>query len=116
VDRYLAATAKKRSLAGDSRRLNHLKAVFGGDTPLADITAGRISKYKIERLKKKVRRNGDDHDLTATLNRDLAALRHLMRLAHDEWEVLPVVPRIRLEKEPQGRIKRARRPRRKSLK
>ena len=28
-----------------------------------------------------------------------------LRLAHDEWEVLAAVPKIRLEKEPQGRIR-----------
>jgi integrase len=32
-------------------------------------------------------------------------LRHLARLAHEEWEVLPAVPKIRLEREPQGRIR-----------
>jgi hypothetical protein len=30
---------------------------------------------------------------TATVNRALALLRHLLRLAHEEWEVLDVVPR-----------------------
>jgi integrase len=35
----------------------------------------------------------------------LALLRHLLRLAHEEWETLPAVPRIRLEKEPEGRIR-----------
>ncbi len=28
-----------------------------------------------------------------------------MRIAHEEWEVLPAVPKIRLEKEPQGRLR-----------
>jgi integrase len=32
-------------------------------------------------------------------------LRHLLRLAHEEWEVTDNVPRIRLEKEPQGRLR-----------
>src|SRR5436190_19648535 len=32
-------------------------------------------------------------------------LRHLLRLAHEEWEVLDVAPRVRLEKEPQGRLR-----------
>jgi integrase len=41
----------------------------------------------------------------ATINRPLAALRHLLQLAHDEWELLPAVPRIKLEKEPQGRVR-----------
>ena len=41
----------------------------------------------------------------AAVNRPLALLRHLLRLAHDEWEVLDAVPKIRLEKEPQGRLR-----------
>ena len=30
---------------------------------------------------------------------------HLLRMAHEEWEVIDNVPRIRLEKEPQGRLR-----------
>jgi hypothetical protein len=41
----------------------------------------------------------------AAVNRPLALLRHLLRLAHEEWELLEAVPRVRLEKEPQGRIR-----------
>src|SRR5207244_3939763 len=41
----------------------------------------------------------------ASINRPLAALRHLFQLAHEEWGVLSAVPKIRLEKEPQGRIR-----------
>jgi hypothetical protein len=35
----------------------------------------------------------------------LALLRHLLRLAHEEWELLPTLPKIRLEKESQGRLR-----------
>src|SRR4029450_5885819 len=35
----------------------------------------------------------------------LALLRHLLRLAQEEWEVLDAVPRIRLEKESEGRLR-----------
>lgn len=106
VERYLGAKAKKRSLEDDRRLLEHLKSAFGADMPLAEITAGRISEYKIQRLRTQVRRNGEKRDICpATLNRELAALRHLLRLAHDEWEALSSVPRIRLEKEPQGRLR-----------
>ena len=34
----------------DRRFLGHLKAEFGAETPLADITASRISAYKGQRL------------------------------------------------------------------
>lgn len=36
---------------------------------------------------------------------ELALLRHLLRLAHEEWGALAAVPKIRLEKEPQGRLR-----------
>jgi len=41
----------------------------------------------------------------ASINRPLAALRHLLRLACEEWGALAAAPRIRLEREPEGRIR-----------
>jgi integrase len=110
VERYLAAKARKRSLKEDRRELEHLKTTFGADTPLAEITASRISEYKADRLNA-VRKTGKGENAierrltAAAVNRPLALLRHLLRLAHEEWEVLAVVPRVRLEKEPQGRLR-----------
>ena len=104
VDRYLAAKARKRTVAGDRKMLEHLKTAFGAETPLAEITAARISAYKADRL-------GCTSDRTkrplkaAGINRPLALLRHLLRSAHQEWEVLPTVPTVKLEKEPEGRIR-----------
>jgi len=40
----------------------------------------------------------------AAVNRPLAILRHLLQLAMEDWEVLDRVPRIKLEKEPEGRV------------
>src|SRR5262245_48003141 len=50
VERYLAAKARKRSLFADRHITAHLKAAFGENTPLADITANRISEYKAKRI------------------------------------------------------------------
>lgn len=110
AERYLAAKARKRSLRGDRLTLDHFKAAFGAETPLADITASRISAYKAERLAApSLRRKDADGQprrlSAASINRPLALLRHLLRLAHEEWEALPAVPRIKLEKEPEGRIR-----------
>src|SRR4029453_4819936 len=96
VERYLAAKARKRTLTEDERILGHLKEHFGRETALAEITASRISEYKGHRLTAVT---------GATVNRALALLRHLLRLAHEEWEVLDAVPRIRLEKESEGRLR-----------
>jgi integrase len=41
----------------------------------------------------------------AAINRPLALLRHLLRLAHADWDVLAVVPTVRLEEEPEGRLR-----------
>jgi len=104
AERYLAMKARKRDLVGDKGHLERLKLHFGEETPLATITAASVSAYKAQRLSAKSARTG--RLLTAAaVNRPLALLRHLLRLAHEEWEVLPAVPKIRLEKEPQGRIR-----------
>ena len=50
VERYLAAKVGKKTLAEDKRQLGHLKAAFGTDTPLAEITAAKISSYRDSRL------------------------------------------------------------------
>ena len=101
VDRYLAAKSRKRSVSEDKRILGHLKDYFGKDMPLAEITASRISEYKGHRLSS-VRKIGEGESAVqrpiaaATVNRTLALLRHLLRLAQEEWELLDAVPRIRM--------------------
>jgi integrase len=110
TDRYLASKARKRTIEEDRRQLGLLKTEFGAETPLAEITASRISEYKAKRLAA-VRKIGEgesamERRLTAAaVNRPLALLRHLLRMAHEEWEAIERVPRIRLEKEPQGRLR-----------
>jgi integrase len=110
ANRYLASKARKRTVDADRRQLELLKAEFGEEAPLAEITASRISEYKTKRLAA-VRKIGEgaaavERRLTAAaVNRPLALLRHLFRLAHEDWEALDNVPRIRLEKEPQGRLR-----------
>src|SRR6266513_265099 len=108
--RYVETKARKRSLGDDIRILKHLEESFGADTPLSEITASRIAEYKAKRLST-VRKTGQGGAATerplaaGTVNRTLALLRHLLRLACEEGEVLQSVPKIRLEKEPQGRLR-----------
>ena len=107
AERYVEAKARKRSLGDDIRILKHLEEFFGADTPLSEITASRIAEYKGRRLNT-VRKTGQGGAATerplaaGTVNRTLALLRHLLRLACEEWEVMQSIPKIRLEKEPQG--------------
>ena len=101
-ERYFQAKARKRSLAEDQKIAKHLKTEFGEKTPLAEITASRISQHKTKRLAVK----RDELALSAApINRSLALLCHLLRLACEEWEVFSSAPKIRLEKEGQGRLR-----------
>ena len=110
AERYLASKGRKRTIEADRSQLGMLKDEFGGETPLAEITASRISEYKAKRLAV-VRKIGKgeaaiERRLTAAaINRPLALFRHLLRLAHEEWGDLCIVPKIRTEKEPQGRLR-----------
>lgn len=110
-ERYLGTrTNRGNPRSRDEKRVvEHLKTAFGAGTPLAEITAARISEYKTKRLTT-VRKIGEGENQTdrrltaAAVNRPLAILRHLLQLATEEWEVLERVPRIKLEKEPEGRV------------
>lgn len=102
--RYLTAKARKRSLADDARYLDAFKVAFGAETPLAEISGARISAWREVRLAAVNPRTKRAYS-AAAVNRPLAALRHLLTLAREEWEVLGAVPRVRLEKEPQGRLR-----------
>ena len=106
AERYLGLKVRKRTIAEDKRTLEHLKGAFGAKTLLAEITAERISEYKAERLAATRKIGEMEKPLSAAaVNRPLAILRHLLRLARDEWDVLDEVPKIRTEKEPQGRLR-----------
>jgi integrase len=103
AERYLAtATNRGNPRSRDERRIvAHLVKTFGADTPLREITAGRVSEYKDQR--RGIACTGRERG-AAAINRPLATLRHLLQLAHAEWELIDAVPRIRLEREPQHRI------------
>jgi len=109
-ERYFQAKVRKRSLGADRRISEHLLDELGRTTRLRDLTVSRITAYKERRLaagsiRRKDRAGKPARLSAASINRPLALLRHLLRLAHEEWEVLPAMPKIRLEKEPQGRIR-----------
>jgi integrase len=105
-ERYFEAKARKRSLFADRQLSKQLTAEFGGDTPLSALTSDRIAQYKAKRLAA-VRKIGETERRlsTSTINRPLALLRCLLHMAHEEWGVLAELPKVRLEKEPQGRLR-----------
>jgi integrase len=92
----------KRSIDRDAEILGHLQRHLGKDTPLTEITGQRIAQYEkdsiteAERLKRPL--------TPSTMNRKLALLRHLLRLA-EAWGYIEKVPKVRLAKEPEGRLR-----------
>ena len=103
-EKYVEVKARKKSLDEDRRQAEHLMEAFGKDTNLGDINAAKISDYKAQRLASKSRQTGATLS-AAAINRPLALLWHLLHLAHEEWGVLDTVPTVRLEEEPQGRLR-----------
>jgi integrase len=106
-DRYLDVKEAERKRTRDDRfNLERLVKWFGASMPLADMTAARIAEYRTARAKdKSLRRIGAQAVSAATVNRELATLRHLLRLAADEWQVIDRAPMVRLLREPEGRIR-----------
>jgi integrase len=103
VERYLKVKARKRGIVDDRRITGRLMVALGADTPLVNITPSVIAEYRAQRLAVK---RGEAFLSPAAINRPLGVLRHLLKLAHEEWEVLPSAPRtIRMEKERQGRCR-----------
>jgi len=101
---YLETKASKRSLEEDRRALEEFRDLWGKETPLTQITAAKISAWQVAALKRKAGKS-EQTVAPATINRALAALRHLLRLAWRRWEALPQAPHIELEKEPEGRLR-----------
>ena len=104
VERYLKAKSRKRTVKRDAWHLAALTRAFGAETPLTAFSAARISAWKAEMLAATSARTAAPYS-AASINRPLQALSTLLHLAHEEWEMILSVPRIRLEKEPQGRIR-----------
>ena len=76
---------------------------LGADRPLVEITAGRIAEYKIQRARTwSARRGAGGRSRLATLNRELAVLRHLFTLAVERWEMLDKAPRSAWRRNPRA--------------
>jgi hypothetical protein len=75
----------KRSIRQDEQILAKLKARLGADASIVEITAQRIAQYERDRV---VEKSKLGRLVTpSTVNRELAILRHLLRLAEElTWE------------------------------
>jgi integrase len=107
TDRYLKEkeVSGKQTLCNDRAAVARFLAHFGPSTPLTEITAPKIATYRLARLTTLSERTGR-RVAPRTVNVDLAILKAILRMAaSDECAYLEKAPRIRLEKEPQGRLR-----------
>ncbi|MGH7367497.1 MAG: integrase [Candidatus Rokuibacteriota bacterium] len=107
--RYLEVKRGRASWRDQKATLDRLLAAFGRNTPVAALSAERIARYQARRkAEASLRRRGADGKplpvSAATVNRELALLRHLLVLA-GEWGHIEKVPKVRLEREPEGRLR-----------
>jgi integrase len=96
---------RKKTVRDDAYHLARLVKALGADTPLSEITAARIAQYRTERAQQASQRRLGETVSAAAVNHELRVLRHLLHLAADEWTVIARAPRIRLLREPQGRLR-----------
>lgn len=93
--RWLEETAHKATHHQDIAKLKWLHPILGG-LMLDEITLDVISRVKDARLKDVGR---------STANRYLALVRAILKRSVDEWDWLDRAPKVKLFKEPQGRIR-----------
>lgn len=96
VRKWLVDKADKRSLASDQSNIRWLNKFLSG-IPLTD-----IDKEVIDSLRTKKIASGASN---ATVNRMLALLRSILRMAVVEWEWIPSTPHVRLLREPVRRVR-----------
>lgn len=110
AERYLAhkAATGKRAMRNDRGYVKtHLLPFFGTATPVAEITAEAIARYQAHRaaaIETRQRKQGRETLSYAVCNREVAVLRHLLRLAR-RWRLIAEVPEIDMLKEPEGRLR-----------
>ncbi|MFA9479219.1 tyrosine-type recombinase/integrase [Phycisphaerales bacterium AB-hyl4] len=103
AERYLKTHLKPKgqkaaTARNDAYKINMLVDRVGGGRLLSQITASFVAALKDDLLKEgKTDKDGKKSGLApATVNRDLAILKAILRKAHDEWGCLATVPRITL--------------------
>jgi integrase len=99
-DTYLSLYAReKKSLVDDERHVRHLCRILGGNLLLSQISLDHVEHFKQTR---KTERHGGKPISETTIDRSLAVLRHMPRLA-EEKGVIERVPRVKLYKPDNGR-------------
>jgi integrase len=107
ITRFLFLKKHKKSIEkdkGNAARLLHFFAGGGTDTALTDISTARIEDYKVARAGERDRYGRSPKP--ATINRELALLRSILRMAYEQ-DALDKLPKIRLLPEHNERIRTA---------
>jgi integrase len=102
IDRYfdtiLSPRGKEKSRAKDVYVLDKLRARFGEDTLLDNITSAEIATYRDQLVTK--------HKLKpSTANREISYLRAIFNIAANDWNVSTAPFRVKMFKEPPGRVR-----------
>lgn len=97
VVRYLAETIDKRSIVTDRYHLQALDP-FLRDKRLSDINMDVLWSFIRDRRER-------DKVANSTINRALEIVRRILNLAHQDWNWLQRVPRVRMLKEPKRRVR-----------
>lgn len=96
VLRYLNEEVNKKSVGDDKLHLRWLQPRLEG------VDLAQITRDVVDGLRQESQNTGVSN---ATTNRRVQVLRAILRRAHLEWEWLDRLPRFRLLKEPQGRVR-----------
>jgi integrase len=96
VDKWLSEKIDKRSLKSDQSNIRWLNRFLSG-IPLVE-----IDREVVDSLRTKKIASGASN---ATVNRMLALLRAILRMAVSEWEWMPSSPHVRLLREPVRRVR-----------
>jgi integrase len=97
VEQYeQSKTSQKRAQQWEKNTLRRLLAQIGEDTPVGEIDAPRVARWRDERLKTV---SG------STVNREANLFRNILTVARDEWEWIEVNPftKVKLPKDNQAR-------------
>ncbi|WP_426080231.1 tyrosine-type recombinase/integrase [Herbaspirillum huttiense] len=96
VQRWLADNSEKRSLKSDQSNILWLNK-FLSDVRLSDIDSGVVHSVRTKKIASGVS--------NATVNRMLALLRAILRMAVVEWAWITPAPHVRLLREPVRRVR-----------
>jgi integrase len=107
IDRYIFEILPRKPKSADKQKSQLLWwKKHMGDFSLADTKASTISEYR-SILMREPSPSGNKLRSAATVNRYMAALSHMMTIAHKEWEWIDQNPCSKLSKlkEPRGRVR-----------